>query len=61
MFIGDGGDAAAAGGIAATPSRMRFERKLYVIRKRVEHAADALPARPSAQRVLHPEPVVAAR
>jgi len=37
LFVGSAGDSAA---VAADP--MRFERKLYVIRKRVEHAADAL-------------------
>jgi glutamate synthase (NADPH/NADH) large chain len=38
VFIGDGSAAGAA--LSADP--MRFERKLYVIRKRVEHAIDAL-------------------
>jgi glutamate synthase (ferredoxin) len=38
VFIGDGSIAAVAG----TADPMRFERKLYVIRKRVEHAIDAL-------------------
>src|SRR6476660_1837198 len=38
VFIGDGSAAGAA--VSADP--MRFERKLYVIRKRVEHAIDAL-------------------
>jgi glutamate synthase (ferredoxin) len=37
LFVASADDAAA---VAADP--MRFERKLYVIRKRVEHAADAL-------------------
>ena len=37
VFIGDG---SAAGSASSDP--MRFERKLYVIRKRVEHAIDAL-------------------
>jgi glutamate synthase (NADPH/NADH) large chain len=39
IFIGRGADAAPAAGDA----RPRFERKLYVIRKRVEHAVAALP------------------
>ena len=34
----------------------RFERKLYVIRKRVEHAVDAS-TDPGGARLLHPEPV----
>jgi glutamate synthase (NADPH/NADH) large chain len=38
VFVGDGSAAGAA--LSADP--MRFERKLYVIRKRVEHAIDAL-------------------
>jgi glutamate synthase (NADPH/NADH) large chain len=37
LFVGSADDAAA---VASDP--MRFERKLYVIRKRVEHAADKL-------------------
>ena len=44
---------------AVAPIRCAFERKLYVIRKRVEHAVDALTL---AERhaLLHPQPVVAA-
>src|SRR5215813_5738735 len=37
LFIGSADDAVGGG-----PDPMRFERKLYVIRKRVEHAADSL-------------------
>jgi glutamate synthase (ferredoxin) len=37
LFVGSAGD-----GTAAASDPMRFERKLYVIRKRVEHAADTL-------------------
>jgi glutamate synthase (ferredoxin) len=37
LFVGSADDATA---VASDP--MRFERKLYVIRKRVEHAADTL-------------------
>jgi glutamate synthase domain-containing protein 1 len=40
LFVGYGGDAPGAASLAADP--LRFERKLYVIRKRVEHAADGL-------------------
>src|SRR6185436_8619041 len=40
LFIGYGGDQAGRTSLAADP--MRFERKLYVIRKRIEHAADKL-------------------
>ena len=40
LFVGYGGDVAGRASLTADP--MRFERKLYVIRKRVEHAADAL-------------------
>ncbi|HEY7055292.1 MAG TPA: glutamate synthase central domain-containing protein, partial [Vicinamibacterales bacterium] len=39
VFIGGGSPA----GSAASVDPMRFERKLYVIRKRVEHAIDAMP------------------
>ena len=45
MFIGRG---AVDRGVAGR--RSRFERKLYVIRKRVEHAVDALDARRDARR-----------
>jgi glutamate synthase (ferredoxin) len=37
LFVGSADD-----GTAVAPDPMRFERKLYVIRKRVEHAADKL-------------------
>src|SRR6266853_4198698 len=40
LFVGFGGDAPGRAGLAADP--LRFERKLYVIRKRIEHAADKL-------------------
>ena len=54
---------------AATPfdpsdadARARFERKLYVIRKRIEHAVDRLATpSPDARALLHPEPVGARR
>ena len=51
---------AASAAVTAALERdpMAFERKLYVIRKRVEHAVDALPAGGSTA-VLHPEPLVA--
>jgi glutamate synthase domain-containing protein 1 len=44
VFIGMGGEAAtkAAAGALTADDRARFERKLYVIRKRVEHAIDTL-------------------
>src|SRR5688572_12922835 len=44
LFIGLGTDAAAqaATGPLTADARARFERKLYVIRKRVEHAIDTL-------------------
>ena len=42
----------------ATDADMRFERKLYVIRKRVEHAVDAM-ALPDRSVVLRAQPVVA--
>ena len=38
-----------------------FERKLYVIRKRIEHAVDALALSPRRSSVLRRQPVVAAR
>jgi glutamate synthase (ferredoxin) len=41
LFVGYGGDAPGKASLKADP--LRFERKLYVIRKRVEHAADQLP------------------
>jgi glutamate synthase (NADPH) large chain len=41
LFVGYGGDAPGRASLQADP--MRFERKLYVIRKRIEHAADLLP------------------
>jgi glutamate synthase (NADPH/NADH) large chain len=41
VFIG-AGDAGADGGTASAQAGARFERKLYVIRKRVERAVDAL-------------------
>jgi glutamate synthase (ferredoxin) len=41
IFIGYGGDVPGRASLQADP--MRFERKLYVIRKRVEHAVDKLP------------------
>ena len=40
LFVGYGGDVAGRASLVADP--MRFERKLYVIRKRIEHAADKL-------------------
>ena len=40
LFVGYGGDAPGRASLQADP--MRFERKLYVIRKRIEHAADKL-------------------
>ena len=39
MFIGRG---EAFGGVDAAEADLRFERKLYVIRKRIEHAVDAM-------------------
>ncbi len=52
VFIG------AGGGIAGADAALRFERKLYVIRKRVEHAVDALKINALARRyVLHRQPV----
>ena len=43
-------------------TRARFERKLYVIRKRVENAVDALKINALSRRfVLHRQPVVATR
>jgi len=38
---------------AGTDTRARFERKLYVIRKRVEHEADALPLDPAARKAFY--------
>jgi glutamate synthase domain-containing protein 2/glutamate synthase domain-containing protein 1/glutamate synthase domain-containing protein 3 len=40
LFVGYGGDVPGKASLKADP--LRFERKLYVIRKRVEHAADRL-------------------
>jgi glutamate synthase domain-containing protein 1 len=39
LFIGDGSDSATRG----PDAQGRFERKLYVIRKRIEHLVDGLP------------------
>ena len=45
LFIGQGTQGGQGPGAAGrhTPAHARFERKLYVIRKRVEHAVDRLP------------------
>ena len=52
VFIG------AGGGIGGPDAGLRFERKLYVIRKRVEHAVDTLKINALARRiVLHRQPV----
>ena len=40
LFVGYGGDAPGKASLKVDP--LRFERKLYVIRKRIEHAADQL-------------------
>ena len=40
LFVGYGGDTPGKASLKVDP--LRFERKLYVIRKRIEHAADQL-------------------
>ena len=40
LFVGYGGDTPGKASLTVDP--LRFERKLYVIRKRIEHAADQL-------------------
>ena len=65
LFIGRGRsaiDAATSRAGREADARARFERKLYVIRKRIEHAVDAL-AMPDdvPQVVLHRQPVVRTR
>jgi glutamate synthase domain-containing protein 1 len=42
-----------AGSDAALRDRARFERKLYVIRKRVEHAVDTLKINPLSRRFFY--------
>jgi glutamate synthase (ferredoxin) len=42
LFIGVPAEASATAGAAAGVRGLAFERKLYVIRKRIEHAADTL-------------------
>ncbi len=59
IFIGRGAAALARTGDAAE-ARAAFERKLYVIRKRLEHAVDALPLHGEIV-LLRGEPVVPAR
>jgi glutamate synthase (ferredoxin) len=55
VFIGAGGEAAAkaAAGTLSAEDRKRFERKLYVIRKRVEHAIDTLKISPLSRRFCY--------
>ena len=45
-------------GLTGADARVRFERKLYVIRKRFEHAVDALPAPSRDGRQLRRQPVL---
>jgi glutamate synthase domain-containing protein 2/glutamate synthase domain-containing protein 1/glutamate synthase domain-containing protein 3 len=55
LFIGKGpgGDAAASASSASSASSSYFEQKLYVIRKRIEHAADALPIPSEARKCFY--------
>ena len=57
VFVG----AATAFGPAAPTRAPRFERKLYVIRKRDRARGRSPAASPTRGALLHPEPVVAAR
>ena len=48
--------------LTGADARRAFERKLYVIRKRIEHAADALPIADAVETSsLHRQPLVATR
>ena len=51
IFIASGAPQGA--GVSDSEARARFERKLYVIRKRVEHAIDAMPPVDGVQRVFY--------